>query len=190
MRGSSGLEREIKLRYATGDAARAAVEALGPTRVRPRRLQDDRLFDTAAGTLRETGCTLRLRIESLPDGERATVTFKGPVHTGLLKVREEIETTVGERDAFHQILERTGWRVWFRYQKYREEYSEGGVVVAIDETPVGTFVELEGDEADVTALATALGRPPADYVTESYRQLYLAHCAAAGQRATDMLFDR
>jgi hypothetical protein len=63
-------------------------------------------------------------------------------------------------------------RVWFRYQKYREEFSTPGVVVAIDETPVGTYVELEGDEDAILTMTTALGRSPADFIIDSYYRLF------------------
>ena len=62
---------------------------------------------------------------------------------------------------------------WFRYEKYREEFSAHDVVIAIDETPVGTFVEIEGGEAAIHQTAAALGRTPDDYITDSYRFLFL-----------------
>ena len=52
-------------------------------------------------------------------------------------------------------------------------------MVAIDDTPIGTFVEIEGDEAAIHALAARLGFAPADYITASYRALFVA---AAGPR--------
>ena len=86
-------------------------------------------------------------------------------------------------------LEQLGYSVWFRYQKYREEYALTDVVIAIDETPVGVFVELEGDEHGILEATRALGRTPDDFLLDSYRSLFMEHRRAHGQPATDMLFD-
>ena len=51
-----------------------------------------------------------------------------------------------------------GFRVWFRYEKYREEFAHEDVTIAIDETPVGTFVEIEGSEQGIDHMAAALAR--------------------------------
>ncbi len=77
----------------------------------------------------------------------------------------------------------------FRYQKYREELSLDGLVIAIDETPIGTFVELEGEEAAIASVAGRLGRTAADYVLASYRSLFLEHRTARGGHGADMMFD-
>ena len=63
-----------------------------------------------------------------------------------MKLREEIETVIGDGETMLRCFEQLGYGVWFRYQKYREEYALSDVIVAIDETPVGVFVEVEGDE--------------------------------------------
>jgi len=80
--------------------------------------------------------------------------------------------------------------VWFRYEKYREEFSHEDVIVAVDETPVGVFVEIEGTENGIMAMADALGRTPDDYVLDSYRGLFLKHREQFGLTRTDMVFDR
>jgi len=58
------LEREIKLRFETPEAARTAILRAGATPVRCRRLQEDCLLDTADETLRRHRCVLRVRVES------------------------------------------------------------------------------------------------------------------------------
>ena len=88
------------------------------------------------------------------------------------------------RQAFGVI----GLRPWFRYQKYREEFSAKGVVIAIDETPVGTYVELEGDEHAIHAMTTALGRSPADFIVDSYYRLFMTRRHELGLRGEHMLF--
>jgi adenylate cyclase class 2 len=106
-----------------------------------------------------------------------------------MKLRDEIETVVGDGETLIRCLEQLGYRVWFRYQKYRQEYSLGDVVIAVDETPVGVFVEIEGGEQGITDAARGLGRTPQDYLLDSYRGLFMEHRRAHGLPATDMLFD-
>ena len=98
--------------------------------------------------------TLRVRSE----GGKALLTFKGPVLPGVVKVREEYETVVADGAALQTILEELGMHVWFRYEKYREEFTADDIVIAVDETPVGVFVEIEGGEDAIHAMARALGR--------------------------------
>jgi adenylate cyclase, class 2 len=181
---SSALEREIKLRFENVAAARAAVAAAGAQPRRGRRLQQDALVDTEEGFLRARRSALRVRSEE----GKTVLTFKGPVHPSTMKLREEIETDVADGAALLELLERAGFRIWFRYEKYREEFSLGACMIAIDETPVGTFVEIEGDEPGADAAARALGRAPSDYLVDSYRGLFEQRCQERGVPITDMLF--
>lgn len=174
------VETEIKLRMASPEGARAALLAIGATLVRARHLEDNFLFDDAAGSLRGVRKILRLRRTA----EGAVLTFKGPreVVDGV-KSREEVETGLTEGDAALRILEGVGFRPVFRYQKYREVYRWRSVEIVVDETPIGTFLEIEGDVATIHAAAAALGFTPADYVAESYGGLF-----AAGGGTGDMVF--
>src|SRR5688572_25379093 len=178
------LEREIKLRFDSADEARAKILALGATPLHGRRLQEDALLDTEDELLRRRRGTLRVRCE----GGKSLLTFKGPVLPGLIKIREEHETVVADGAALLTILEALGLHVWFRYEKYREEFSADDVVFAIDETPVGVFVEIEGGEDAIHAAAAALDKRPDDYITDSYRFLFLQHRDANGLAGPDMVF--
>ncbi len=178
------LEREIKLRFDSADEARAKILALGATPLLGRRLQEDALLDTEDEMLRRQRSTLRVRCE----GGKSLLTFKGPVLPGVIKIREEHETVVADGAALLSILESLGLHVWFRYEKYREEFSADDVVIAIDETPVGVFVEIEGGEVAIHGMARALGRLPSDYITDSYRFLFLQHRDANGLAGHHMVF--
>ena len=185
----TSLEREIKLRFESAEAAHAAVAALGATLRRPRRLQDDVLLDAPDGVLERRGCALRVR----RDGEAAAVTWKGPVMPSAMKLREEIETPVGSADTLLRVFAEIGFTPRFRYQKFRTELAVDDVIVAIDETPIGVFVELEGGEASIGEAVRRLGRTADDYVLASYRRLFFESRAAAGVEAADagdMVFER
>lgn len=177
-------EREIKLRFDSAEQAREKILALGATPLLGRRLQEDSLFDTEDERLRRQRSTLRVRAES----GKALLTWKGPVIAGAVKIREEYETVVSDGAALQTILEELGLHVWFRYEKYREEFTIDDVTIAIDETPVGVFVEVEGSEDTIHQTAAALGKVPADYITDSYRFLFLQHRDANGLDAHDMVF--
>jgi adenylate cyclase, class 2 len=178
------LEREIKLRFDSADDARIRVAAMGATPLRARRLQEDALLDTADGRLRDGRAALRIRCE----GGHSLLTLKGPPQPGPMKLREEHETIVGDGQVLMTILQALGLRIWFRYEKYREEFVAEDVVIAIDETPVGVFVEIEGSEEHIVRTAQALGRGPADYITDSYRTLFVAHREQCGAHDEDMVF--
>ena len=178
------LEREIKLRFGSVEEARQAVVATGATPLLGRRLQEDSLLDTDDEQLRRRRCVLRVRVEN----GKSRLTFKGPVEAGAMKLREEIETVVGDGSILLRVLEELGLHVWFRYEKYREEFAREDVIVALDETPVGIFVEIEGGEQGIAAMAEALGRTPADYIVDSYRGLFLQNREAFGLTGPDMVF--
>jgi adenylate cyclase class 2 len=178
------MEREIKLRFDSADLARDAVIAAGATPLRGRRLQEDCLLDTDDELLRRQRSVLRIRMET----GKSLLTFKGPVQPSVMKLREELETIVGDGALLLRILEGLGFHVWFRYEKYRQEFAKDDVIVAIDETPIGTFVEIEGGEPGIMSATEALGRGPHDYLTDSYRGLFVRYCFERGLPATHMLF--
>jgi adenylate cyclase class 2 len=182
---TSTLEREIKLRFQSAAEARETILRAGATPVRGRRLQEDCLLDTADERLRAARSVLRVRM----DQGRSLLTYKGPVQPSPWKLREERETVVSDGETMLYVLERLGFTVWFRYQKYREEFGSLDAIVALDETPIGTFVEVEGSEKAITEIAAALGRTERDYIVDSYRGLYVQHCEALGCPIGDMMFE-
>jgi adenylate cyclase class 2 len=159
--------------------------ACGVTPLLGRRLQEDALLDSDDEALRRRRCVLRVRMEN----GKSRLTFKGPVQPGIMKIREELETVVGDGDLLLRVLKELGLHVWFRYEKYREEFAREDVIVAIDETPVGVYVEIEGSEAGIASMAAALGRQESDYIQDSYRGLFLQQRAAFGITGQDMVFD-
>lgn len=161
------------------------ILAAGATPLHGRRLQEDALLDTDDEELRRRRCVLRIRTE----GGKSRLTFKGPVQPSSMKTREEVETLVGDGEVLRRVLEELGLHVWFRYEKFREEFCHEDVIVAIDETPVGVFVEIEGSEQGITEMARALGKGPDDYVLDSYRGLFLANRERLGLNGGDMLFE-
>jgi len=175
-------ETEIKLRMPGPGPAREAVARLGASLVRPRHFEDNLLLDDAAFSLVGSGRTLRLRRTD----QAAVLTFKGPRRDqeGVKSRQEiEVEAKAGEADALQAILAAVGFHPAFRYQKYRETYRFGEVEIVVDETPIGTFLEIEGPLPQIHAAAAALGKGPGDYVTDSYAGLFFA----AGGKG-DMVF--
>ena len=114
------MEREIKLGFHDADEARQAIMATGATALRGRRLQEDYLLDTVDDALRSRRCVLRVRLEC----GKSMLTFKGPVQNSPMKLREEAETVVADGLQLLHVLEELGYHVWFRYEKYREEFAK------------------------------------------------------------------
>lgn len=175
------LEREAKLRFADVAAARGAVERLGARLRRARHFEDNLLLDDVTGTLARGGTALRLR---RADG-RAILTYKGARREDPsgLKVRPEVEVEVADGDGAQALLAALGYAPAFRYQKYREVWDWKDAEIDVDETPLGTFLEIEGPTETIHEALRVLGLGPDDCVLESYPALY----RAAGGRG-DMVF--
>jgi adenylate cyclase class 2 len=173
-------ETEVKLRVASAETARERLRRVGAQLARERHFEDNVLFDDRAGSLRESGTVLRLR--RTPRG--GVLTFKGPreIEEGV-KSREERETAVEAPDQVGAILRNLGYRPTFRYQKYRESWTHHGQEIEVDETPIGVFLEIEGDLEGIRAVAAELGFSPADFIAESYVGLFFA-----GGGQGDMVF--
>lgn len=179
---SEPRETEVKLRLESADAMRERLRRLGAVLARERHFEENLLFDDPIGSLRASGTVLRLR-QTVRGG---VLTFKGPREIqGGIKSREERETSVEAPDQVSAILRHLGYRPVFRYQKYRESWSYRGQEIEVDETPIGAFLEIEGDPGGIAAVAGELGFSPADYLAESYVGLFLA-----GGGKGDMVFPK
>jgi adenylate cyclase class 2 len=83
-----------------------------------------------------------------------------------------------------------GYQPSLRYEKYRTEFSreeEPGHVV-VDETPIGTFIELEGPPRWIDKTARLLGFSRDDYILLSYGRLFEQWCAAHEIESRNMSF--
>ncbi len=104
-------------------------------------------------------------------------------HAPWYKIREEHEVRVEDAGELGRVFEGMGLSPWFRYEKYRSTYrlpGLPGLLVELDETPIGDFLELEGDPAAIDRAAALLGFGPADYITKSYGILFLEQRRSAG----------
>ncbi len=178
-------ETEIKLPLKGAADGRRLLRSAGFRVSRRRVFESNTLFDTAGRDLRKAGMVLRVR----QSGKRVLLTFKGSPERGRHKSREELETELASAETFSAILSRLGLEPVFRYEKYRTEYAAGTQGLAtLDETPIGTFLELEGDPEWIDHTAVLLGFGTADYITASYGTLYLRHREKNPQSPPDMVF--
>jgi adenylate cyclase class 2 len=181
-----GTEVEIKIRLALPAVVTVHLDRMGFAVTKPRIFEANTIYDRSDDGLRASGRLLRLR----EVGDSTVLTFKGPASRGKHKSREELETTLGDARTAALILDRLGFSATFRYEKFRTEYEREGEhgVVTVDETPVGWFLELEGEPEWIDRTAAALGYAEADYVTDSYGSLYLQHCESTGIQPGNMVF--
>ncbi|MCI0523841.1 MAG: class IV adenylate cyclase [Acidobacteria bacterium] len=191
MSATTSHEIEVKLRFDSVEAfTRARVELEIET---ARHFEDNWLLDTADRALGEREAILRVRSA----GGKGSITYKERASedapASQFKQRVEIETAIDDPESAIAMFERLGFSHWFRYQKYRTVYRAtlpGGSTLSVmfDETPLGNFVELEGEEEVIALAVELLGVTPACYILESYLALQAEHCRRRGKTLEDMIF--
>jgi adenylate cyclase class 2 len=178
-------ETEIKVKIDDPVGFCRRLDLLGASVLSARHFEDNHLLDFPDQRLRSGQCLLRIRFA----GDRGFLTYKGPPRPeGIFKTREELETKLESGADMLQILERIGMRVCFRYQKYRQECVLDGVHVAVDETPIGNYVEFEGSEEGIRDLARKMGISESQFLRFSYYSLYLEYCQQRGEAPQFMIF--
>lgn len=181
-RAGKGVERELKFADVDHDALRARLLELEAELQGSSSFEDNWVFDRQ-GELVEARSLLRLRI----DRQGCRITFKGPSSfEGKIKVRTELETGIGDFETAQAILEALGYRVIRRYQKFREEWLLGSILIALDHTPIGDFVEVEGEGCET--VARRCGLDPATAELRNYLRLYEAHLASHPDSPPNMVF--
>ena len=176
-------ERELKFGAVELPQVRDRLLELQAERVAPPAFEDNWIFDRGKGELQKEGAVLRLRV----DGHGAQLTLKGPAKwEETTKVRSELETRLDDAEVMQEILRRLGYTVARRYQKMREEWRLGAIIICLDHTPIGDFVEFEGQDAD--KLAKRCGFAPDAAERRSYLELYEDHLKANPDEPSDMVF--
>jgi adenylate cyclase class 2 len=101
-----------------------------------------------------------------------------------------------------EVLTSLGLREVFAYEKFRTVFVAAGQAAlpaaplpaapqaVFDETPIGNYLELEGPAKWIDRVASRLGFSPRDYITATYRALYLQDCRTHGRKPRKMVFKR
>jgi adenylate cyclase class 2 len=188
-------EIELKFPVADPETFQIHLPHLGFHLVTPRTYEHNTLFDTPARDLRLKRQILRLR----EYGGVHTVTHKridesANSDISRYKIRIETETTVSDPQALAEIFRQLGYQPAFIYEKYRTEYSIFDAVtnatphLVLDETPIGTYAELEGPTDWIDRTLAILNIDPATCLTDSYGKLFLDWKQRTGNSADHLTF--
>lgn len=182
------IETEVKLAC---DLSRLENAGFALTIRKPRHFEDNWLLDSPDQALFNKGAALRVRAVN----GKGSVTFKGLLpdsQASPLKIREEIESDTSDPVRMIALFEKLGFRRAFRYQKYRTDYTlrlDGEELkVSFDETPMGNFIEIEGDGASILRVLETAGFARSEVIRESYPDLQLARCQSRGAPLEDLVF--
>lgn len=177
-RKKNQLEIEIKLRCSGPEIEQLPERllALGFNIAEEESFEHNVVFDTPERELKGRKMLLRLRRKA----GQVILTMKRPVSKEIksenYKIREEIEVDVSDYDNTRAILQGLGYEVFFIYEKYRTEYlmesEDGPVMLMVDRTPIGYFVEIEAAATQIDRVAAQLGYGKGDYVTDNYYTLF------------------
>jgi adenylate cyclase, class 2 len=181
---ASNKEVEIKFRVDNVRALAARLRAAGFQQVTPRTREQNTLYDLPGRVLQKRGDVLRLRRY----GNEWLLTHKSKTTAGRHKSRIEIETKISDGVKLDKILRSLGYEPAFRYEKFRAEWSDGLGHVVVDETPIGSYGEIEGPARWIDRTAELIGIDRTSYITQSYVELFFAWKKQSQSPALEMTF--
>jgi adenylate cyclase class 2 len=174
------IETEIKFRVKDIAGLSRRLQSAGFRLQTPRAFESNVLYDTPDRSLRARTEILRIRTYA----GNSTLTHKRPpdavggADAGVSpnpdnhKHRVETETKIADGDALAEVFRSLGLAPAFRYEKWRAEWTDGEGHCVVDETPIGNYAELEGEDEWIDRISARLGIDAADHLTLSYGRLY------------------
>lgn len=185
VRSGSPEEIEVKIPVSDLEGLRKKLPAAGALLRAPEHAESNVLYDDPDRRLSSSGRTVRLRRAA----GRTILTYKGAARfLSGARVREEREVDVSDAQEAEAILQGLGLAPRFRYDKRREEWDCEGTAVALDRTPIGDFVEVEGDPAAIRRVLSLLGLDASEASPYSYAELYARKRKEDPSLPPDMVF--
>lgn len=168
------MEIEAKIKITKEDADRIRQHMMSHDKTARTLLETNTYYDHD-GQLTAQDKALRIRHETdnATGKSKSVLTFKGPTQPGPFKVREEHETTVEDGKVLADIFVGLGYQPSFVFQKLREQFDCGDVIICLDHVPSDDiFLEVEApDELILAVTLRELGVNEKESIKQGYPKL-------------------
>lgn len=181
----SSLEIEVKF----------FITDIGAVRNRIKTLTPDFLGSTAETNIRyeteDCGLLRKKSLLRLRRADRTTLTYKSepPESSDEYKIHREYEVTVDDFKAMQNILVSLGFHPEQVYEKKRESYQLGEVLLCLDTMPYGTFLEIEGPGPEIRLIAGRLGLKWEKRILMNYLEIFERIKSYLGLSFSDVTFE-
>jgi len=175
------IETEVKIKINAVEPIKQKLLEMKAELYKKRALQTDIYLDN--GRLRKKDQTLKIR-------DNAIFTYKGPSQKkNNIRSNEEIEIMIDNAAHLQLLLERLGYKQYWKKERYRESYLVNMTQICIDETPMGNFIEIEGKKENIVDIAKQLGFSQKNFIADGYGKLW-REFAKQNKRKGDMVFQK
>jgi len=146
------LEIEVKFLLINPDSVRSQIDSMNVDSSKIAFEKNVR-FEDKNNSLYAQQSLLRLR-----QSDKITLTYKSmpEENHSEFKILNELEVNISDFDTMCKILECIGFYPVQIYEKQRETIHIKNVMLCFDKMPYGFFLELEGERAEIRAMAQRL----------------------------------
>lgn len=126
-------------------------------------------FDTVDLDYEKKGKFIRVR-----SGFSNTITLKEKIasENKNVRARKETEFEIEDIDKMSYILTTLGLNYTRTMEKYRQHWSLGNCAITLDELPFGIYMEIEGEESEISKVCKLLGVDENNKILVTYWDLW------------------
>jgi len=176
-------EIEIKIKVSDFDNIEEKIKKIKIKQITGWILEDNFVFDHKDQSFKKENKLFRLR----KFGDKIILTLKTPAKNKekFLKIRNEYEVVVSDFKQIKKIIKLLGFKKFFRYQKYRKIFKIDNNTICFDKTPIGNYIEIEGEKEFIFKTAKLLNKGKNDFILDTYLNLFRAK-----DKNGDMVFEK